>query len=78
MTTKPNPVPARPMNGGDVIRFLSPADARLARPGAGKRYRLECDGPHLLAFRNQDGTVERRYLRAEVERLAAAGRIVRD
>lgn len=76
MTT--NTQPTRPMEGGDVIRFLSPTDAKLNRPGAGKRYRLECDGHHLLAFRNQDGTVERRYLRAEVERLVAAGRIVRD
>ncbi len=61
--------------GGDIIRVLSPHDAKLRRANAGKVYRLECDGPALFVLRDVDGTSQRRYLRAELDRMAAAGRI---
>lgn len=64
------------VRGGDLVRVLSPHDAKLRREGAGKLYRLECDGPALFAFRDEEGTIRYRYLRAEVERMRAAGRLV--
>lgn len=59
---------------GTVVLVRNPADARL-RTG-GKRYRIEADGPHVVAFRDEGGTVCFRYLRAEVSRKVAAGRVV--
>ena len=67
-----------PLRGGMIVRILSPYDAKLRTPGAGKRYRLECDGKALFAMRDESGTVRHRYLGAELERMRAAGRLVVD
>ena len=64
------------LNGGDTIRVLSPHDAKMGRRDAGKLYRLECDGAAVFVLRDTEGTGRRRHLRAELERMVAAGRVV--
>lgn len=67
-----------PLRGGMTVRVLSPYDAKMRTPGAGKRYRLERDGKALFALRDESGAIRNRFLGAELERWRASGRLVVD